>query len=75
MADVTLAAIVRQKVETGLLPREHPSGVECTEGTGLRCSVCEQGIPRGESQLAFTRAESFFRFHLACWIVWLASLV
>jgi len=74
---MTLVDIVRDKVQSGLLPRENPKGAVRTSGSGQCCSACELAIGPAETQLAFDLPNrgGAFRFHVACWAVWLATLV
>jgi hypothetical protein len=45
-------------------------------GSGQCCSACELAIVPVETQLAFDLPDrGAFRFHVACWAVWLATLV
>jgi hypothetical protein len=73
---MTLADIVRDKVQSGVLPRENPRGAVRMNGSGQCCSACELAIVPAETQLAFDLPDrGAFRFHVACWAVWLATLV
>jgi len=75
MSDMTLADIVRDKLERGLLPRQRTRGVVRSEGTGELCSVCELPIVASETRLTIEVLERpGFQFHYGCWDVWLACI-
>jgi hypothetical protein len=72
---MTLADIVRDKVERGLLPRHNPGGAVGTAGSGEPCSACELAIVPADTELAFELPNhDVLRFHFACCTVWLATL-
>ena len=76
MSDVELRALIRQRVESGLLPRAPGDKTFGGPGNGESCDCCDQSIPRHgvryEVEYACPDAgfERLLVAHLECHQIW-----
>ena len=71
IVDATIAEMVRDKLDTGVLPLEVPARIWAGQGTGLACEVCEQPILETEIEYEAQYEEHHaIRLHSRCHTVW-----
>ena len=69
-----VAALIRDKVASGTLPRPGPDGkVWAGSGSGRACDGCEEAIPALSVECEVEVAGRTLRFHRACLEMWHAS--
>jgi hypothetical protein len=69
------AEIIRAKLDTGLLPVDHPATLRIGDGSGEACAVCEQPVLTAQSQYeAQYHDRPTIRFHARCHFWWRAEL-
>jgi len=71
----SLAEIVRDKVDSGVLPLDAPVKLWAGLGSGQRCSVCEQPIlaAQAEYEPQYDDGRAVIRFHAGCHGLWEAE--
>jgi hypothetical protein len=73
---ITLAQLVRTKLDGGELPPEKPAKVVRTYGAGEPCSACDLPILPAQTKMEFeTSSQEPVRLHFACWSFWLTALI
>jgi hypothetical protein len=69
-----VAAIIRRKLDAGLLPREPPKSLQAGRGDGSACSACDRPIRREDHEWSFwANGVVTHRFHVACHRLWEAE--
>jgi len=70
----SLADLVREKVDAGVLPLEAPPAkVWICPGSGRLCAVCGQSILFTEYEPLYNDNRAAIRFHAGCHRVWEAE--
>jgi hypothetical protein len=71
----SLAAMVREKLDTGLLPHDQPRKLWAGDGTGKTCTACERPIlsSQREYEVQYDDDRPDIRFHAACHGAWEAE--
>jgi hypothetical protein len=65
---------VREKLDTGVLPRDSPAKMYAGYGKGYRCDACETTILPAQVEYEFeTEAGRVIRLHLGCAGLWEAE--
>jgi len=68
---------VRQRLDAGELPREHPPKLLSRFGKGETCSACDQTVYRAQVmyELESEATEKTYRFHTGCYGLWTGELI
>lgn len=70
----TLAATIRRKVDSGVLPRNRPARMVGSRGDRSPCIACDMPILPAQVELSFwPRTVLTHRLHLACHGLWEAE--
>jgi hypothetical protein len=69
----SLADLVREKVDAGVLPLEAPAKIWICLGSGRPCAVCGQSILFTEYEPLYNDNRAAIRFHGGCHRVWEAE--
>jgi hypothetical protein len=75
IVDGHLVDRVRQKLDAGILPREHPKNVWRSYGIGDACNACSDPMPGGQDVLEFDTAARTYRLHTGCYGLWAGELI
>jgi len=74
--DVRLVDRIRQTVDAGVLPRDHPENIWRSYGVGDACHACGDSMPRGQSVFEFDIAgKKTYRLHTGCYGLWEGELI
>jgi hypothetical protein len=73
--DTRLGARIRQRFDTGVLPREHPLNIWVSYGVGDDCDACADPLPRGHGVVEFDSAKQTYRLHTGCYGLWEGELI
>jgi hypothetical protein len=66
--------MIREKMDLGVLPSDHPSKMYAGHGTGEPCAGCETPILRAQVEYEFETPDGrAIRFHLGCAGLWEAE--
>lgn len=72
--ELELTTLAAQRIRQRLLPAEVPRTVWAGEGSGERCSLCDQTIDRTETEYELdapvATANAVVRLHLRCHALW-----
>jgi hypothetical protein len=77
MSDVELRALIRQRIQSGLLPRGPGDKTFGGPGNGETCDCCDQSIPRHRVryEVEYARPDASFErllvAHLECHQIWI----
>ena len=73
--DFRLIDRIREHLDTGALPREHPKMVSGGYGMGYPCSGCGEPIRRAQGVYEFDIAGQTYRLHSGCYGLWQGELI
>jgi hypothetical protein len=66
-----LRVIIRQKVSTGLLPKDAPAKMRAGYGTGKICAACDLSTTKKDVEYEVDMVDRrTFLFHQACLTLW-----
>ena len=66
---------IREKLDVGALPREHPERVSGGYGMGDACDGCGEPIRRAQGVYELDVAAQIYRLHSACYGLWEGELI
>ena len=66
---------IRDRLDVGDLPREHPKTVTGGYGFGNACTGCGDPIRGGQVAYEFDVAAQTYRLHAACYGLWEGELI
>ena len=69
----SLAALVREKVDAGVLPLDTPMKIWICLGNGRLCAVCGRAILFTEYEPQYNDSRAAIRFHAGCHGLWEAE--
>ena len=70
---LSLAEMVRHKLDIELLPRADPVKLWAGYGSGEACAACEQTILKAQIEYELQYASAVFRLHAGCHGLWEAE--
>jgi hypothetical protein len=73
--DGRLADRIRQQLNAGVLPREHPKKIFGGYGVGDACSGCGDRMRPGQGVFEFDTAGRTYRLHIGCFGLWHGELI
>ena len=73
--DARLIDRIREKLEGGALPREHPKTVIAGYGMGDACNGCGEPIRRAHGVYEFDVSTRTYRLHSGCYGLWEGELI
>jgi hypothetical protein len=73
--DAPLADRIRQKLDAGALPRDHPKKILGGYGFGDACNGCGDPMRRGQGVFEFDVAGQTYRLHTGCYGLWEGELI
>ena len=72
---VRLIDRIREKLDVGALPREHPERVSGGYGMGDACDGCGEPIRRAQGVYELDVAAQTYRLHSSCYGLWEGELI
>ena len=63
-------AIIRLKIEEGLLPRQPADRVWAGPGNGETCNGCEERIAKAQTVYEWEHGDGKVQLHLGCYQIW-----
>jgi hypothetical protein len=66
---------IREQLDVGALPREHPKTVSGGYGMGDACNGCGEPICRAQGVYEFDIAAQTYRLHPSCYGLWEGELI
>jgi hypothetical protein len=72
---VRLIDRIREKLDVGALPREHPERVSGGYGMGDACDGCGEPIRRAQGVYELNVAAQTYRLHSGCYGLWEGELI
>jgi hypothetical protein len=73
--DSRLIDRIREQLDVGALPREHPKTVSGGYGIGDACNGCGEPIRRAQGVYEFDIAAQTYRLHASCYGLWEGELI
>jgi hypothetical protein len=73
--DPRLIDRIREKLDVGALPREHPRTVSGGYGMGHACNGCGEPIRRAQGVYEFDIGGETYRLHAGCYGLWEGELI
>jgi hypothetical protein len=73
--DGRLVDRIREQLEVGALPREHPKTVIAGYGMGEACGGCGEPILKAQGVYEFDVAPETYRLHIGCFGLWEGELI
>jgi hypothetical protein len=64
--------MIRDKLDAGALPHDHPARLRAGKGSGNPCTACGEPIAISEPEFEpqYTDARPVLRFHGKCYDIW-----